>query len=443
MFDDFVVEDTNEKSGRILLVDDEPAVLQALKRLLYRQYEVVTAEGGEAALQILEDEEFDLIISDMRMPGMTGDVLLKTCYERYPDMVRVLLTGYSDIESTIKAVNEGNIFRYVNKPWDNQELRGIIADALQTAVLKDANQRLQARIVDQNAELARLNKELSSQVEVKSSEAGAAEAKLDTAYRSLVQEFNSMVHLLVGIVEQRIGEEPGSSERLARLSKLFGEFAGLVGQEIQDLYYAALLKNIGKVPLPDVVLVKSLTDMNLVEKKEYSRFPVNGQTTLMLLEPLHNSANIIRSHMELFNGKGFPDKLEGKAIPLPARLLRIVTDFADLQREHNFLGEKMKDADARAFLLKSAGSRYDRELVDLFMEVLDDFGEGVASNLDKVPVEEARAGMVLASSLVSPAGVVLLSEGTKLTDRHVIKMAALARQYEGHKILLTVKEGTD
>lgn len=150
MFDDFVVEDTNEKSGRILLVDDEPAVLQALKRLLYRQYEVVTAEGGEAALQILEDEEFDLIISDMRMPGMTGDVLLKTCYERYPDMVRVLLTGYSDIESTIKAVNEGNIFRYVNKPWDNQELRGIIADALQTAVLKDANQRLQARIVDRS-----------------------------------------------------------------------------------------------------------------------------------------------------------------------------------------------------------------------------------------------------------------------------------------------------
>ncbi|WP_221795867.1 HD domain-containing phosphohydrolase [Oceanobacter mangrovi] len=439
MFDGFEDVGADAKTGHILLVDDEPAVLQALKRLLHRNHDVMVANSAAEALQLLEDQPFDLIISDMRMPQMSGAELLKICFERWPDMVRILITGYADLESTIQAVNEGNIFRYVNKPWDNQMLRGVVADALQTSVLKIANASLQARIAEQNENLRLLNQELEQKYLEKSSEAGAVEARLDSSNRSLVQEFNSMVHLLVGMIEQRLGEERGSSERLARLSKLFGEFAGLVGQQVQDLYYAALLKNIGKVTLPDAVLVKSLTVMNQVEKREYSHFPMNGQTTLMMLEPLHNSADIIRSHMELFNGKGFPDHLEGGAIPLAARILRIVTDYADLQREHNFIGEKLSDEDARTYLLKHVGSRYDRELVDIFGEVLDDFDEGVVSNLERIPITEARPGMVLATGLISPAGVMLLSEGTLLTERHVSKMQALARQYEGYEIMLHVR----
>ena len=439
MFDDYLVQEADEKFGRILLVDDEPAVLQALKRLLYRQYQVFTANSGDEALAMLTDEPYDLIISDMRMPGMSGADLLKTCFERWPDMARVLITGYSDLESAVKAVNEGNIFRYVNKPWNNEQLRGIVADALQRNLLKYANERLQERVIEQNEELARLNRELEQKFLRKSDQAGEAEAKLETAYRSLVQEFKSMLHLLVSLVERRNGEEPGSSERLARLAKLFGEFSGLVGQQVQDIYYAALLKNIGKITLPDSVLVKSLTAMTPAEKKEYARFTINGQTTLMLLEPLQNAANIIRSHMELYNGKGFPDRLAADAIPRESRLLRIVTDYVDLQREYNFLGEKLDEEAARAYLLKMAGQRYDRDLVDVFMEVLEDFDEGVVSNMDRIPIAEVRVGMTLATNLISPAGMVLLSEGTQITDRHVSKLQAMARQFAGHQILLHVR----
>lgn len=440
MFDDYLVQDADEKFGRILLVDDEPAVLQALKRLFYRQYQVETANNGDEALARLSEESFDLIISDMRMPGMSGADLLATCFERWPDMTRVLITGYSDLESAVKAVNDGNIFRYVNKPWNNEQLRGIVADALQRNLLKDLNEKLQARVTEQNEELARLNRELEQKFLKKSDQAGEAEAKLESAYRTLVQEFKSMLHMLVSLVERRNGEEPGSSEKLARLTKLFGEFAGLVGQEVQDLYYAALLKNIGKITLPDAVLVKSLTAMSPAEKKEYARFTINGQTTLMLLEPLQNAANIIRSHMELYNGKGFPDRLAMDAIPREARLLRIVTDYVDLQREYNFLGERLNEEASKAYLLKMAGQRYDRELVDIFMEVLEDFDEGVVSNMDRIPIAEVRVGMTLATNLISPAGVVLLSEGTQLNDRHVTKLQAMARQFAGHQILLHVRQ---
>ncbi|MEK9712554.1 MAG: response regulator, partial [Thalassolituus sp.] len=106
---------TNEKSGHLLLVDDEPGVLQALKRLFFRHHNVTLANGGAEALEILKTESFDMIISDMRMPGMSGAELLKTCFETYPEMIRVLLTGYSDLDSAIKAVNEGNIYRYISK----------------------------------------------------------------------------------------------------------------------------------------------------------------------------------------------------------------------------------------------------------------------------------------------------------------------------------------
>jgi hypothetical protein len=159
----------------------------------------------------------------------------------------------------------------------------------------------------------------------------------------------------------------------------------------------------------------------------------------MLLEPLQNASNIIRSHMELYNGKGFPDKLAGDAIPKEARILRIVCDYVDIQREHNFLGETLDEETAKAYLLKLAGQRYDRELVDVFMGVLEEYTEGVVSNVERIPIGEARVGMTLIDNLVSPAGVVLLSQGTQLTQRHVDKLLAMQLQFEGHEIKLHIR----
>lgn len=439
MLSDGYSEMAREKHGRLLIVDDEESVLQALRRLFHRQYDVVTHTSGAAALEQLQNERFDVIISDMRMPQMTGAELLKSCFELYPQMIRILLTGYSDLESAIKAVNEGNIYRYVSKPWDNDQLRELIAEAIDTRDLKEANQKLSAHIVSQNQELERLNRQLQEKYQQKSDQVGEAEARLQDAYRTLRQEFNSMVHILVGIMERRNGEEEGSSEKLARLAKEFAEFAGLQGQQIQDVYYAALLRSIGKVSLPDAVLEKAVAQMSTVEKQEYAHFPIYGQATLMLLEPLQNASNIIRSHMELYNGKGFPDKLAGDAIPKEARILRIVCDYVDIQREHNFLGETLDEETAKAYLLKLAGQRYDRELVDVFMGVLEEYTEGVVSNVERIPIGEARVGMTLIDNLVSPAGVVLLSQGTQLTQRHVDKLLAMQLQFEGHEIKLHIR----
>jgi adenylate cyclase len=107
----------------VLLVDDEPSILSALRRSLRAtRYDVLTADSGAAALDMLASTEVDLIISDMRMPYMNGAEFLARAQALYPDTMRVLLTGYSEVDSVVRAINEGGVYRYLNKPWDDQDL---------------------------------------------------------------------------------------------------------------------------------------------------------------------------------------------------------------------------------------------------------------------------------------------------------------------------------
>ena len=115
---------------KIMIVDDEPANLRLLERLLRHDYNVLTAESGADALTLLEQHDVALIITDQRMPGMSGIELLKRTMTIRPHMVRIILTGYTDVESLVEAINSGQVYRYVTKPWNNDELRLTVRRAL-------------------------------------------------------------------------------------------------------------------------------------------------------------------------------------------------------------------------------------------------------------------------------------------------------------------------
>ena len=119
------------EQARVLLVDDEENILRSLQRILRREpWELTTASSGEQALAAMAEHKYDLVISDARMPGMDGPTLLAEIRRKYPWCIRILLTGYADITSTIKAINDGQIYRYISKPWDDDELRLTIRQAL-------------------------------------------------------------------------------------------------------------------------------------------------------------------------------------------------------------------------------------------------------------------------------------------------------------------------
>jgi DNA-binding NtrC family response regulator len=138
---------------KILIVDDEPANLRTLARLFREDYEVLTAESGDDALVLLDQHDVALLITDQRMPGMTGIELLKKTVPLRPRMVRIILTGYTDVDALVEAINCGQVYRYVAKPWDNEELRLTVKRALehyeaskQRHELGSANARLVSRL---------------------------------------------------------------------------------------------------------------------------------------------------------------------------------------------------------------------------------------------------------------------------------------------------------
>ncbi|MEJ2041468.1 MAG: response regulator, partial [Desulfosarcinaceae bacterium] len=135
----------------ILCVDDEPNILQALKRLLRREgYRMLTATSGKEALEILSKEEIHLIISDQRMPEMNGTEFLAQVKHAYPDVLRVILTGYTDVDSITESINKGHIYKFFLKPWNDHTLKLEIRQALDQFDLIQANKKLDEKIVEQN-----------------------------------------------------------------------------------------------------------------------------------------------------------------------------------------------------------------------------------------------------------------------------------------------------
>lgn len=165
-----MTEDT-QTPRTLLLVDDEPNIINALKRTLRRDgYSIFTANGAEEALNLLADQKVALIISDQRMPQMSGVEFLRKVKELYPKTVRLVLSGFTDLESVTSAINEGAIYRFMTKPWDDELLRKNVREAFEYHEMEQENQRLTRELQHSNNELSRLNQSLEQQVMQKTRE---------------------------------------------------------------------------------------------------------------------------------------------------------------------------------------------------------------------------------------------------------------------------------
>lgn len=169
-----------QSSRTLMLVDDEPNILTALKRLLRRDgYAILTANSGEEGLALLEDNAVDVIVSDQRMPGMMGVDFLRAAKEKYPDTVRIVLSGYTELKSVTDAVNEGAIYKFLTKPWEDSQLRGHIAEAFRRKEIEDENRRLNVEVHTANQELATANKQLGMVLKQKQQKIARDEVSLD------------------------------------------------------------------------------------------------------------------------------------------------------------------------------------------------------------------------------------------------------------------------
>ena len=169
----------NNTTYTVLFVDDEPNILRAIKRALFTMdITLLLADSGAKALELMANNEVHVVISDMKMPQMSGAELLEQVATKYPETFRVVLTGYADIESTIQAVNQGKIHRYLQKPWENQELISVVEEGLERVKLKAENLRLQKLTKLQNKKLKDVNTSLEQMVQKRTRQIKAALNKL-------------------------------------------------------------------------------------------------------------------------------------------------------------------------------------------------------------------------------------------------------------------------
>ncbi len=155
----------NENRHAILCVDDEERILHSLKRLLRKEnYNLFTAQSGLEGLKILEENDVHLVISDHRMPSMSGTEFLANVKVRYPDIIRIVLTGYTEVDSITESINKGHIYKFILKPWNDQNLILEIRQGLEQYDLLQANRILHERVMQQNEELKKMNERLERKV---------------------------------------------------------------------------------------------------------------------------------------------------------------------------------------------------------------------------------------------------------------------------------------
>lgn len=426
---------TSEKSrnkeklkATILFVDDEKNILSSLKRLFRPLIDkVLIAESGAEGLEILNSEPVDVIVSDMRMPEMDGAEFLEKVAAKWPDTIRILLTGYADITSTINAINKGSIYRYISKPWEDNDIRLTVQHALKSKHLEQEQLRLQELTESQNKELQELNATLEEKVNARTEEVRQTMGQLQVAHTTLKKNYVTTIKVFSNIIELREGGESTHTRNVADLAHKMAKKIGMPDDDAQQVIFASLLRNIGRIGFTDELNKKPFNSLNNDEKTKVIKHPVIGQGILMSLDYLQNASILIRHQNEQYDGHGYPDELHGKDIPIGARIISLANDYYS-QQVGLLSTQRLSTTETIEYIKRYRGIRYDPKLVDVLFEVL-----GV-SDADIIELKEDKIkelklntlklidGMVLSRDLAMKNGIVLLAKGQKIDKGLILRI---------------------
>lgn len=357
--------DTKPRSRpRVLCVDDEPLVLEGLKDILGRSFEVTVATSAAGGLEVLrgEPDAYAIVISDMRMPIMGGADFLRSARAVAPDAVRMLLTGHADLQAAIRAVNGARLFRFLTKPCEAQELLGACVAAL-------------------------------------------GQHRLQTAERVLLEE--TLRGSVDALAEVLALASPAAFGRAGRVKELAGRLARAAGlRNGWEIEVAAMLADIGAVTLPRQIAEKVYAGARLGahEAAMVERVPAVTRQLLSKIPRLEGVLEILDKH-RVAPCDVPPGTWNG--VPAGARVLRIAVDYVELESQGAL----------RTVAVGAMRSRelYDRQLLDMFAEVIG----AEAAVVIELTVAELRVGMTLADDARSTRGELLLARGQRVTERLV------------------------
>ena len=331
---------------QILVVDDDDAVRDAIAALLREEgYSCERANGAQAALDSLRAADYPLVISDMRMPVHDGMWLLDRVKEEHPDTAVIMLTGFGDTEAAVDCLRRGAV-DYLLKPPRATNLVRAVERALSRRRLDLARQRYQ--------------RGLEQRVREKTAELSAALHEIETAYANTL-------NALVAALDAREHETSDHSQRVVRYTVAIARRLGMPDADLPNLSRGALLHDIGKIGVPDAILLKPgrLTPEEWLEMRKH---PQTGFTILEPIPFLAVPAGIVLAHQERIDGGGYPRGLVGDDLPIGARIFSIADTFDAITSNRPYRRGATVEA-AREEIRRCAGTQFDRACAEAFLSM--------------------------------------------------------------------------
>ena len=348
-------------ANRVLVVDDEEPIRFALKCTLEAcGFEVALAEGVPEALERIQQEEFAVVLSDYKMTPVDGLEFLKAVGRTQPNCSRLMVTGFADVNLMIHAINQGEIYRFLVKPWAHDELVSAVREASQRYRSANLETAVRAEMKSMNEELQRLNASLSEQL----AQGEGQKRELERLNRALHENLRRSVELCLHTLQTFHPSLGIDARRVRALCSAMAEDLKLPVDQSRVLEIGALLHDIGLLGLHRELIDRwreNPEGLSEAEKALVQHHPVIGQELASFSEDLKDVGIIIRAHHECHDGRGYPDGLQGDEIPWLARLLAVAVRYA----EHQYKGR-----DAVHEITAARGSEFDPEVVRALLRLL-------------------------------------------------------------------------
>lgn len=401
----------NSEARPILIVDDEEIVLVALRETLVREgYKVVASPHAVDAVKLLQEQPFSVVISDQQMPMVTGLEFLSQAKQIQPDTTRILVTGVLNLSTVIDAINKGEIYRFVVKPWLREELLATVKNAVQRHELICSNARLRAETLEVNKELSRINEVLEAQIGT----VAGQNKQLELLNAALEKNFLQSVELCVQTMQTFYPTLGNQARRVHELCSTMAKGLDMSSEERQTLEVAAWIHDIGLVGVPRQLIRRwqdSPSALTPAERTVVEHHPVLGAELAGFAHHLRGVAATIRAHHERFDGSGYPDRLVGENIPWLGRLLAVAVAYA----ETDFTGQIAAD-----MISAGSNSAFDPEAVTAFLRTLPK--AVVPGKQREVMLGDLRPGMILAQGIYTVNGILLIPDGQRLTGPYIDKL---------------------
>ena len=409
----------------LLILDDEKEVLNALNRVLRKEFELYLFSDPHEALTFFENSPVPLFISDMRMPIMDGATFLSRITELNPKSKRFLLTGHADINLTVTAVNEGKISHYFAKPWDNFELISELKLAYELYTTEVKSKRLLKQNIEKNTELSLLNSSLELEINKSNEKLEQLSFKEAKSFVRLKNTFSTFINLNAEIISLHTMDTSKHNFRVASHARIIAEKMACDNLTVFQIYIAGLLYETGKLSIAQSLLSTPIEHLNQQERTSYNSFYGKGSTLLEKVKELANVANIIKHIPEHYNGLGVPERLSQEDIPLGSRIISVVATFDNLVlRRQTQLPTSLVEAKHR--IEELANKVFDPRVINLYFDLLDTRPAAKEGTIEyPANIAQLKEGDVLTQDLNNGNMLPLLTKGVIVESHHIEKLTEL------------------